>query len=59
MREFFYREEAINYTAAILVDLRKMVFILALEEGENKPKYTQALLIKTWKFFSVPELFLL
>lgn len=51
LREFFYREEAINYTAAILVDLRKMVFILALEEGENKPEYTQALLIKTWKFF--------
>lgn len=36
LRAFFYQEQAINYKAAILVDLRKMVFILVQEEGERE-----------------------
>lgn len=41
----FYWEEAINYKAAIPVDLRKMVFILAQEERGEKTLNTLKLFI--------------
>lgn len=39
LREFFRQEEAINYKAAILIDLRKIIFILAQEKVERNPKH--------------------
>lgn len=35
---FFCQEEAINYKVAILIYLRKMIFILAQEKVERNPK---------------------
>lgn len=60
-RIFFYQEEAINYSTAILIDLRKMVFILVQEKGGKNPEYAQALNLqsKPGSFISGSELFLL
>lgn len=38
LREVFCQEETINYKADILIDFRKMIFILAQEKVERNPK---------------------
>lgn len=61
LERFFFQEDAINYKAAILVGLGKMVFILAQEEEKKTRTHPQTfnLWLKPGSFLFVPGFFFL